>query len=128
MNLYSIIFIGLISGLSLVALAYFFLAIYNNFKAGQSYRQELAKRIEKLRLNKMLEKKQIKLNRYIHELPVHQIENQIRNCETCIEAIFCDQIFSHDNVLTTNHSFCPNIKTLNNLARTDQQKSIPANK
>ena len=117
MNQYTIIIIGLFASLSLVAVAYFFTAIYKNFKAGQLFRKELANRIERLRLNKMLEKKQIKLNRYIHELPVHQIENQIRNCETCIEGIFCDQILSHDNVLITNYSFCPNIKTLDNLSR-----------
>lgn len=128
MNLFSIIFIGVISLMGVCTVAYFLMAIFNNFMAGQSFRQELAKRIEKLRLSKMLEKKQINLTRYLHELPVHQIENQIRNCGACKEAIFCDQILSPDNVLTTNYSFCPNIQILNSLNRTNLQKATPVNK
>ena len=112
MNIYSVIFIGLISALAIIAAGYFFTAIYNNFTAGQKFRLELASRIEGLRLNKMLVKKQININKYLHTLPVHKIENQIRCCAACRETVLCDQILSPDNKLVTNFAFCPNSKDL----------------
>ena len=82
------------------------LAVTRDFKVGLRFRDELARRIRLLRLDKMLKKRGITRENYLHVESVTNIENQIRNCESCSETKQCDQILKENS--PTDLSFCPN--------------------
>ncbi len=115
MNLFSILFIGCILFFSCVIAVYFVIAIYNNFKVGQRTRDNLIERIKMLRLNKMLVKRKINVKKYLHTIPIYQIENHLRNCESCMNIEECDQELTSVNKEDSNYSFCPNAESFKEL-------------
>lgn len=115
MNLFSVLFIGCILFFSCVIAVYFIIAILNNFKMGQRTRESLTERIKMLRLNKMLEKRKINLMGYLHTVPIHKIENQLRNCESCMNIDECDKELASIKKEDINFSFCPNAESFTEL-------------
>ena len=115
MNLFSILFIGVILVLACITATRFIFVIASNFNAGQHVRKRLLSQIKMLRLEKMLGKRKIDMQTYLHRSPIHRIENQIRHCESCREIALCDEVLSPDNKLVTNFSFCPNAEAFNEL-------------
>ncbi len=109
----SIISFVLITLLILTVAILMAFAVTRNFKAGLRFRDELAQRVRFLRLDKMLKKRDIKLNDYLHAQSVANIENQIRNCESCSETKQCDQVLNESS--PPDLSFCPNDEDLKSI-------------
>ena len=81
-------------------------AVLNNFRVGLRFRDELARRVKFLRMDKMLTKSNINLRHYLHTESITNIENQIRNCESCSEIKLCDQVLKDSSPVDL--SFCSN--------------------
>ena len=106
MSYTSIILLVLIALLIFLVAAVMVIAITRNFRVGLRLREALAQRIKFLRLDKMLAKRKIKRVHYLHTEPVTNIENQIRNCESCSVTKQCDQALKESS--PADLSFCPN--------------------
>ncbi len=97
---------ALITLLILLVAVVMAVAVLNNFRVGLRFRDELARRVKFLRMDKMLTKRNIKLRHYLHTESIINIENQIRNCESCSEIKLCDQVLKDSSPVDL--SFCPN--------------------
>jgi hypothetical protein len=95
----------LISLLILVVAVVIFTAITGDFRKGQRLREELAQRVRYLRLDKMLSKRNIKREDYLHLESISNIETQIRTCESCSLTEQCDQALKE--ISPADLSFCP---------------------
>ena len=91
MSYISIITFVLISLLVLIIVAVIISSITDNFRVGLRLREDLAQRVKYLRLDKMLAKRNIKREHYLHEETITNIENQIRSCESCSVTKKCDE-------------------------------------
>lgn len=100
-----IILIVLITLVILVVSIVIFTAITGDFRKGLRLREELAQRVRYLRLDKMLSKKNIKREDYLHLESIANIETQIRTCESCSFTEQCDQTLKERS--PTDMSFCP---------------------
>ena len=114
MTYISIIPFILITLLILIVAVLTAFAVTRDFKVGLRFRDELARRVRYLRLDKMLTKRNINLNHYLHTESVTNIENQIRGCESCAVTRQCDQILKQNTA--ANLSFCPNHDDLESIA------------
>jgi hypothetical protein len=115
MSSISIITFVSISLLVLIIAAVIIIAITGNFKIGLRLRQELAQRVKYLRLDKMLSKRNIKREHYLHTESVTNIENQIRSCESCSVTKKCDEVLKDGS--PADLSFCPNDEILESIAK-----------
>lgn len=89
--------------LAAVAMA---IAITNIFRVELRFRDELAERVKFSCLDKMLAKRNIKREHYLHVESVTNIENQVRSCESCSMTEQCDQALKDSE--PSDLSFCPN--------------------
>ena len=113
MSYLSIISFALIISLILIIAAIMAMGISGNFRTGLRLREDLAQRIKFLRLDKMLSKRNIKREHYLHVESVTNIENQIRSCETCSIIKQCDEALKGSSPVDL--SFCPNDKDLDSI-------------
>ena len=111
----SYILLIIITSLILLIAAVLVIAISSNFRMGLRIRNELTQRIKFLRLDKMLQKRNIKREHYLHTESVTSIENQIRNCEACSVIKQCDESLEESS--TADLSFCPNHEDFESIAK-----------
>ena len=114
MTYISVITFALISVLVLIIAAVIMTSITGNFKTGLRLREDLAQRVKYLRLDKMLSKRNIKREHYLHTESVVNIENQIRSCESCSATQKCDEVLKEGP--PDDLSFCPNDEALESIA------------
>jgi hypothetical protein len=90
MNILSIL---VVTALTLVA-AYLAVrmtvAILGNFHDGRQFRRALIERAQRLRMMRMLERRGIDAQAYLHQDSVVNIEKQLRACEMCETTRTCD--------------------------------------
>ena len=103
-----IILLVLITLVILVVAVVILMAVVGDFRTGLSVREVIAQRVKYLRLDSMLAKRNIKRVDYLHTESVTNIENQIRNCESCSETKQCDEALKEGS--PADLSFCPNDK------------------
>lgn len=103
---YIILFV-LIALVILVVAIVIFTAITADFRKGLRLRHELAQRIKFLRLDKMLSKRNIKREDYLHLESISNIETQIRSCESCPKTEQCDQTLKLKESSLADLSYCP---------------------
>lgn len=85
------------------------LAIGRNFQKGMALRDAWRERIRLLRFGKMLRRRGLVLEEYLHGVSAHEIEKQIRNCESCAHTKECDTLLADTApVQPEATSFCPN--------------------
>ena len=78
-------------GFAFVALmAGFFLVIANNMRQGRVFRGKVANHVESLRMGRMLAALGIDTSSYLHDVPVHQVNANLKNCESCTSTDACD--------------------------------------
>lgn len=108
MNLIGIIFV--IGVLGLLVMTGFILAaiISGNFRTGQRLRKGFAQRVRMLRLRRMLERRKINVEAYLHDAMIHDIDRHIRICEGCEKLKECDASLNAVGKKETDLSFCPN--------------------
>ncbi len=120
MSYVSIIIFTLIILLILVSVVVMAIAILDNFKTGERLRDEMARRVRFLRLDKMLSKRNIKREQYLHVETVTNIENQIRSCESCSVTRKCDEALKENS--PADLSFCPNDDDLKSITNKSNSK------
>ena len=109
-----IILLILLALVILVVAVVILTAILGDFRSGLSIRDAFAQRVKYLRLDKMLAKRNIKREEYLHTESVTNIENQIRNCESCSVIKQCDEALKEG--APADLSFCPNDEVLESIA------------
>jgi hypothetical protein len=115
-----IILLVLITLVILVVAVVIFVAIVGDFRTGLTVREAIAQRIKYLRLDKMLAKRNIKREDFLHTESVMNIENQIRNCESCSVIKQCDEALEEGS--SADLSFCPNDEIFESIANKTHSK------
>jgi hypothetical protein len=109
-----IILLVLIALVILVVAVVILTAIVGDFRTGLSVRDAIAQRLKYIRLDKMLSKRNIRREDYLHTESVTNIENQIRNCESCSVIKQCDEALEEGSPVDL--SFCPNHEDFESIA------------
>ncbi len=117
MNILSLIIVTLLAGLLLFTMIAVTLAILANLKNGQSFRQNLAEQLHRLRLEKMLTALGIDTRRYLAKVPVTVIDRQMRTCASCPPPARerCDEALGRGEI--EDPSFCPNAPELERIRK-----------
>jgi len=114
LNLIAFSVLALLVGVFMVLLP---VAIIFNMKAGMKYRQDLAHRLEKLRLGKMLVALGIDTSEYLAQSPGIEIRNHMERCSACSNTAECDDKLAHNDIDADRINFCNNEESLRNLVR-----------
>lgn len=86
--------------------------IMRNVIIGMEFRKNLARKVDALRLNKMLTALGIDVNRYLHAERVIDIEEHIDKCSSCQNTDTCDDQLSKGTIQADNIDYCSNEKSL----------------
>lgn len=117
MDLFSLI-VSILLGFFVILLSILlFVAIIFNMKSGRKYRQALAKKVEQLRLHKMLLALGIDPNAYLHDEHITDIYRHMERCEACKNIEQCDESLSTNDVNPEEISFCNNEQSLRKIAK-----------
>ena len=117
MDIFSLI-VAILLGFFVALLAVLlFTAIIFNMKKGRKYRQALAKKIQLLRLNKMLTALGIDPNVYLHDEHITDIHKHMERCEACENTAQCDEALATNELRPTEIGFCNNEQSLQKIAK-----------
>ena len=95
--------------LSVVLLSVFFvLLIQKNVRQGRVARQQLAQRVEGLRMSRMLKALGLDFDKYLHQVPTYRISQSMDKCESCPTTDQCDEKLKQDTIKADELGFCPN--------------------
>ena len=83
-----------------------------NVIVGMEFRKSLARKVNALRLNKMLAALGIDTNNYLHSERVIDIEEHIDKCSTCLNTETCDDQLSKGAIQASNIDYCNNEESL----------------
>jgi len=86
--------------------------IMRNVIVGMEFRNKLARKVDALRLNKMLAALGIDINSYLHSERVIDIEDHIDKCATCNNTETCDDQLAKGTIQASNIDYCNNEKSL----------------
>ena len=86
--------------------------IMRNVIVGMEFRKKLARKVDALRLNKMLAALGIDINSYLHTERVIDIEEHIDKCATCNNTETCDDQLAKGTIQASNIDYCNNEKSL----------------
>ena len=105
-----------------VAIA-FLLLINKNLQQGQTIRQRLAERVHGLRMAKMLSKLGIDFDQYLHQVPLHKINESMDKCDDCQTVGLCDEALKQPEIKPENIDFCPNQSCLTRVSELQHKES-----
>ena len=117
MNTLNLIAFGVLALLVLTFMVLLPVAIIFNMKAGMKYRQDLARKVDKLRLSKMLVALGIDVNEYLASNPGIDIQNQMERCSACSNTEECDDRLSDNAIDADRIGFCNNEESLRELVK-----------
>ena len=89
---------------TVVAVAY---NIVRNLRVGESFRRDLAHKVDELRLGKMTRAMGIGMGSYLHKQPVVDIATQMRRCTACSNQDTCDDQLASGATIV-HPEYCPN--------------------
>lgn len=112
MNTLLLIAIGLLVAGLAIALVLLPLAIAMNVETGMQYRRDLAEKLDKLRLGKMLAALGVNINRYLNGERMVDIHQQMQRCSACANTQTCDDKLTKGDVAADNIPFCNNEESL----------------
>ncbi|MFN2308599.1 MAG: hypothetical protein ABR553_02530 [Gammaproteobacteria bacterium] len=105
----------IISLLFVVLFGYFLIrmswSIGHNLVQGMRLRRQLHQRLQALPLETALGRAGADPRLYLHGRPIHEIEREMHNCETCQAARQCQAALAA-GVPTEQFTFCPNYVAL----------------
>ncbi len=97
-----------IAGLAVIGLAAaLILTVRANYLTGRRFRRQLAERVNRLRLGRMLARRGIDVQEYLHRVPVVRLEQEARACEGCDQTATCDRTLARATSAAAL-DFCPN--------------------
>jgi hypothetical protein len=108
MNIINFVALAVLGLLTLATFSLLSWAIYRNMSNGLRYRDSLVERLSKLRMSGLMEKMGVDSDRYLHALPVTQLEQHMKKCVSCPKQSHCDERLAAcgDNIVVVD--FCPN--------------------
>ena len=112
MTLYSLTGVLVLAVLLLVLSVALPFAVLRNLGRGEAYRRDLAVKVGRLRLSKMLDYLGIDRNRYLHRQPVAEIHAHMRRCDACESTDACDRTIAEPARRDAGIGFCPNADSL----------------
>ena len=86
--------------------------IMRNVIVGMEFRKSLARKVNALRLNKMLAALGIDINNYLHSERVIDIEEHIDRCAACQNTETCDDQLAKGTIQASNIDYCNNEESL----------------
>ena len=89
--------------------------IMRNVIVGMEFRKSLARKVNALRLNKMLAALGIDINNYLHSERVIDIEEHIDRCAACQNTETCDDQLAKGNIQANNIDYCNNEESLQHI-------------
>lgn len=117
-NWFTLSVVGLAMALFAFSLAW---AILHNLREGQAFRAQLARRLEQLRLQRLMRMLGLDPGRYLHQERIVDVERHMRACAQCPETARCDQALEqHQPEAVT--SYCANYPELKELR--DKEKHL----
>jgi uncharacterized protein DUF6455 len=93
--------------------------ICRNVIVGRKFRDRLMSRLEQLPIIKMLGKHEIDVNKYLHSVPIVDIEKQLHNCNECSSKKECRETLEQEGKAEAAYSFCPNDEDFKQLERSE---------
>jgi hypothetical protein len=123
MDFISLIITALLTLLTGAFVVLLVLAIMFNLKAGQRYRANLAKRLDQLRLGKMLSALGIDTEAYLHSERILDIHQQMDRCSSCANTDRCDDQLADGTVRSDEIDFCNNERSLQELLKTNRSET-----
>jgi hypothetical protein len=87
-------------------------ALISNYRTGQEVRNELAKRIELLPFGKMLKSHNVELPKFLHKIPLTEIESEIKVCQSCSKTVECNKAQNSNSFENEVLNFCPNSQVI----------------
>jgi hypothetical protein len=118
-SLIFIVFIIVVLGIIAMTLK---IAISGNVKVGQQFRKKLMERLKQLPFNSS--KRNIDVNKYIHDMPVNDLEKQLHNCDGCTTKGECEEALAKEGTSDADYSFCPNDEYLKQTEFTKDESII----
>jgi hypothetical protein len=115
MNPFLLIAIGLLATGLAISLVLLPLAIARNVETGMKYREDLARKLDRLRLGRMLAALGVNINRYLNNERIVDIDRQMRRCSACANTATCDDRLRQGKVAPDNIGFCDNEEPLRKL-------------
>jgi hypothetical protein len=101
----------------LIFLGLLTLAIIFNARAGMKYRKTLARKIDTLRLSKMLTALGIDISVYLSTVPTLDINSHMERCAACTNIEECDDKLLDGNIDTDSIGFCNNEESLREISK-----------
>ena len=89
--------------------------IMRNVIVGMEFRKSLARKVNALRLNKMLAALGIDINNYLHSERVIDIEEHIDRCAACQNTETCDDQLAKGTIQANNIDYCNNEESLQHI-------------
>jgi accessory gene regulator protein AgrB len=89
-----------------------------NVIVGMEFRKNLARKVNSLRLNKMLAALGIDINNYLHSERVIDIEEHIDKCAACQNTDICDDELTKGNIQASKIDYCNNEESLQHIVAT----------
>jgi uncharacterized protein DUF6455 len=84
------------------------IAIKQNFNVSQQLRTKLMEKLKQLPFYRMLSRRNIDANKYLHDIPINDIENQLQSCSDCATNKKCEEVLVTEGNTDVDYSFCPN--------------------
>ena len=112
MDIVSIIIGGFLALFLLYVIVRMSYVIMRNVIVGMQFRKQLARKVEALRLNRMLAALGIDLSSYLHSERVLDIEEHIDRCSACDNTETCDDQLAKGSIQVDSIDYCNNEKSL----------------
>ena len=112
MDIFTIIIGGLLAVFMLYVIMRMSYVIMRNVIVGMEFRKNLAKKVEALRLGRMLSALGIDTGNYLHSERVIDIENHIDRCASCDNTETCDDQLASGKIQAGNIDYCNNEASL----------------
>jgi hypothetical protein len=87
-------------------------ALKNNFQTSQLVRKKIKQRIEQLPFGKMLRKHNVDTLKFLYQVPLTEIESEIRVCQSCSRNVECEKAVYTDGIEFADLGFCPNSEAI----------------
>ena len=112
MDIFTVIIGGFLALFVLYVIMRMSYVIMRNVVVGMEFRKNLARKVESLRLNKMLAALGIDVSNYLHSERVIDIEAQIDRCSACENTETCDDQLAKGSIAASNIDYCNNEESL----------------
>ena len=112
MDIFTVIIGSLLALLVLYVIMRMSYVIMRNVIIGMEFRKNLARKVNALRLNKMLAALGIDINSYLHSERVIDIEEHIDKCSACQNTETCDEQLASGTIQASSIDYCNNEESL----------------